>query len=381
MRSRTAIFIFIGIIFLSLIFCPGCGSTAPASLPPPSPPATPTDIDPIAPPPSSGNTYYVSPGGNNSNPGTHDLPWAMPGYGSRQLHPGDTLIILGGRYVLSQYDDDIITPPSGMAETWITIKGEDGNRPVLAGRDNLYSAINLAGVSYVKIENLEITHDATASGEGVYSRGGISISGAPSSYLILKDLYIHHIDEGAIDAQDVDQLQIIDCRLEYCGFGGIVIDQVEQAGAGFEIINCTLADNHQREAYMMYVQYDEGISPPAVNVTLKNNIIAGGYNVAYFGHTVNLTADHNLFYCPDQDNQVQANGRDYTAAQLSELGIGNISADPLFVRPEWGTTGDYHLQAGSPALDAGTSTGAPSLDLAGTARPQGIAFDIGAYEQ
>jgi hypothetical protein len=46
--------------------------------------------------------------------------------------------------------------------------------------------------------------------------------------------------------------------------------------------------------------------------------------------------------------------------------------------------GDYHLQAGSPAIDAGAANfggvDAPSDDFDGDARPQGPAFDIGADE-
>ncbi|MDW8102962.1 MAG: hypothetical protein RMK30_08810 [Anaerolineae bacterium] len=60
-----------------------------------------------------GRIFYVALHGDNANPGTRDHPWATPGYGSRQLQPGDTLITLGSRYVLSQYPDDIIIPPSG----------------------------------------------------------------------------------------------------------------------------------------------------------------------------------------------------------------------------------------------------------------------------
>ena len=54
---------------------------------------------------------------------------------------------------------------------------------------------------------------------------------------------------------------------------------------------------------------------------------------------------------------------------------GNITGDPLFVDEPHG---DYHLAAGSPAINAGTLTGAPGYDFNGarrTARP-----DIGAYE-
>jgi predicted GH43/DUF377 family glycosyl hydrolase len=56
-------------------------------------------------------------------------------------------------------------------------------------------------------------------------------------------------------------------------------------------------------------------------------------------------------------------------------GTGNIDADPLFVDP---ANGDYHLQAGSPAIDAGTPADAPPLDLDGT--PRDVNPDMGAYE-
>jgi len=116
-----------------------------------------------------------SPNGDDSNRGTREQPWASPGYASRQLHPGDTLVILGGRYQLSEYDADILTPPSGTTEAWITIKGEEGNRPILVGRDNLLTAVSMDGVQYVRVENLEITHDDQANGEAGWFREGVEI--------------------------------------------------------------------------------------------------------------------------------------------------------------------------------------------------------------
>ncbi|MCA9428078.1 MAG: hypothetical protein KC994_23570, partial [Candidatus Omnitrophica bacterium] len=54
---------------------------------------------------------------------------------------------------------------------------------------------------------------------------------------------------------------------------------------------------------------------------------------------------------------------------------GNIDADPLFVDPE---NGDFHLQAASPCIDAGTDTGL-TTDFDGNPRPIGR-FDMGAFE-
>jgi hypothetical protein len=47
-----------------------------------------------------------------------------------------------------------------------------------------------------------------------------------------------------------------------------------------------------------------------------------------------------------------------------------------------GAAGDYHLQAGSPAINAGSSVGVPNVDFEGTPRPRPINgnWDIGAFE-
>lgn len=58
----------------------------------------------------------------------------------------------------------------------------------------------------------------------------------------------------------------------------------------------------------------------------------------------------------------------------------NTIADPQFVAP---ATGDYHLRATSPAVNAAMSSASPANDHdhEGVARPQGAAPDIGAFER
>lgn len=54
------------------------------------------------------------------------------------------------------------------------------------------------------------------------------------------------------------------------------------------------------------------------------------------------------------------------------------TASQLFVDP---AANNYHLKAGSPAIDTGTSQGnPPRVNLDGYPRPYGKAFDIGCYE-
>lgn len=179
---------------------------------------------------STGTTYYVSPAGDDHDPGNRSAPWASPGHASRKLKPGDTLLIMSGRYALSRFDEDILTPPSGEAGAVVTIRGEEGHRPVLVGRNNLLFAINLSGTNYVHIENLEITHDERASGKAVYFRDAIGILEKPAAHIVLKDLYIHHVDEFGINIQDIEDLKVINCRIEYAGFGSIGGPQGKKGG-------------------------------------------------------------------------------------------------------------------------------------------------------
>ena len=73
----------------------------------------------------------------------------------------------------------------------------------------------------------------------------------------------------------------------------------------------------------------------------------------------------------------------YSIIEGGYTGTGNLNADPLFVMQPpigLGTSGDLHLQACSPAKDAGTATSAPPIDFDGDMRPQGSGIDMGYDE-
>ncbi len=81
--------------------------------------------------------------------------------------------------------------------------------------------------------------------------------------------------------------------------------------------------------------------------------------------------DYNLVY---HSNGAMPSGT--PAAQEHEL----WGVDPLLVGYTGAHGGDYHLLAGSPAIDAGALLDMVTLDLDGVPRPQGVTHDIGAYE-
>jgi hypothetical protein len=129
--------------------------------------------------------------------------------------------------------------------------------------------------------------------------------------------------------------------------------------------------------------HSEWASPELVNCTIVGNTATEGGGVAWEGDYVPVlrncvvwgNAGGPLVPLEDTQSQIQVS---YSIVEGDPLwpDEGNRNDDPLFVGG-----GDYHLQAGSPAIDQGAETDTPVLDLEGYARPCGEGVDMGAYER
>jgi len=120
-------------------------------------------------------------------------------------------------------------------------------------------------------------------------------------------------------------------------------------------------------------------SPTIINNTISGNLagINGGGIVCTEESSPTVL---NTILWADSPDEIYVDGSSeinitYSDIQGSWSGEGNIDADPLFVDPG---NGDYHLQAGSPCIDAGTPDGAPPTDKDGNPRDEFP--DMGTYE-
>jgi parallel beta-helix repeat protein len=99
------------------------------------------------------------------------------------------------------------------------------------------------------------------------------------------------------------------------------------------------------------------------------------YNNTSYGNNVGLEIGksggeyrNNILY-----NNHETNIADKGSNTLSN----NLTTNPRFVNA---AAGDFHLQAGSPAIDRGVTVSKVSTDCDKKPRPQGAGFDMGAYE-
>jgi hypothetical protein len=106
------------------------------------------------------------------------------------------------------------------------------------------------------------------------------------------------------------------------------------------------------------------------NITVYNNILSDNLTWQFRVNTAresHILGTHNLIYGPN----------DYVEGSLRSItgSYAVVGKNPLLV-----SATDFHLQPNSPAIDSGCSSGAPAFDVDDTPRPQGLGYDIGAYE-
>ncbi|MBN1675049.1 MAG: right-handed parallel beta-helix repeat-containing protein [Kiritimatiellae bacterium] len=127
---------------------------------------------------------------------------------------------------------------------------------------------------------------------------------------------------------------------------------------------------------------------------IRNNVIANnrwGYGGLYM-HSANTRVLNNTFYdnlfalSSSRTNVTVQNNIFWRNKALHRPKSSNrhvampnnlLDVDPLFLNA---AAGDFRLQAGSPAIDAGAALAEVPADMEGTPRPEGAGWDVGAYE-
>jgi parallel beta-helix repeat protein len=118
--------------------------------------------------------------------------------------------------------------------------------------------------------------------------------------------------------------------------------------------------------------YKESLAAANLNNAAYNNTIYGNTADGIKVNTSNIT-DTQLINNLVVGNATQITNNGTSTVQISNHTTGVITDCTL-------STSDFRLKSGAPCIDAGTTIATVTNDFVGVLRPQGGAYDIGAYE-
>src|SRR5436190_5472082 len=347
-------------------------------------------------PTGTGQCYYVDgASGNDGNPGDSTRPFRTVQQAAGVVNPGDVVIVRNGVYT-GDGNAVLSIGRGGSAGNLVVFKSQNKWGAVLDGQNNYSAKVIEIGTNYVRVEGFEVkgsnhygvdpstsTHDIEIVGNNIHDVGrycessgiGLSAIDAYSSNLLIDGNWVHDIGRlgaGENGCQPGNDYWMNHDHGVYNGQGTNVIIRnnvfynitrvwaIQRYGSSVDqlyIVNNTFAfPNPNRDGQII-------LAATTTNLYIQNNIFyQPGQNVGISGTSSGAHIDHNL-----------------STGTVGGGGIGsNIeNTDPQFVNP---TALDFRLQAGSPAIDAGVTLANVSSDFLGVSRPQGAAYDIGAFE-
>jgi hypothetical protein len=337
-------------------------------------------------PPSTGETFYVAPGGYDTNPGTESAPWGTVQHALDVLEPGQKALVHAGTYTA-----DLEMRREGTATAPITVAAYPGEHPVLhaASTSGDTYPIEIKG-AYFRLQGFVIENSIGTSAANVYFEAG-------AHDVELSDNEIRYSqDQGIFADRTTSGLQILGNRIHDNGWNH-VSGQHQSHGLYIEggadlIANNIIYNQPYGFGIQLYPANHDSIvtdntvvanghsgvvvggSGGVFGIVIRNNILASN---ASWGVEADSTCpiglvlvDHNLFY----GNPA---GEIEPGCTTIDSSGGNLAGDPLFADPG---ANDFHLLAGSPAIDQALPAWSELLDADGTSRLQGLGPDLGAYE-
>jgi Right handed beta helix region len=356
-----------------------CGTGAePAPQPPP--PAAPVAIPPTTPT----KQLFVSPSGDDGNPGTQAAPLRSIDRAAKMATPGTNVVVENGTY-----DGTVNTDVSGTAEARIAFTAQSrGGAKIVA--DGSGDAAWLNNGDYVDIVGFDITGSTT---DGLVSGG---------SYGRIISNSVHDFREGnciatANENYDMHDIDVIGNIAAHCGAdkldhgiyvshpNGMVTNNIAYGNAGFGIQcwhNCnalSISNNLVFDNPEGGIVIGQGDGPNNGRVDADNFVVANNISVDNGREGIResgATGPNNQFL-----NNILWDNETNRILLKTGTERGTLVTDPQFVDFKSDGSGDYHLRPGSPALGAGVELGAPATDIDGKPRPPEGGVDIGIYQQ
>jgi hypothetical protein len=359
-------------------------------------------------------TYYVATTGDDANPGTQALPFRTIQRGADVVLPGDTVIVRNGVYTDPDPLGDrvvVYVQRGGTSAEWITFKSENKWGAKIDGLSIAQHGFYLSGeASYVRVEGFEVMKMASLS-----NFGASAVTSYASNVEIVGNR-LHHFGQICSDTS-FGFTGFFSTNTTNVTIEGNVIHDIGRLDPG-ESGCMPVTQAYQNHDHGIYL---EGVS----NVVIKNNVLysnRNGWAIHLYpeaisnlriinntfafpnpyreGHIIlanplsNSLIENNIFYQPttaaityccgfslsnvEIRNNLTYGGTISASSPPGGTFSGNLdNTDPNFANV---SSNVFDLIAGSPAINAGLALAEAASDFDGVSRPQGSAYDIGAYE-
>lgn len=370
-------------------------------------------------------TYYVATNGSDSNPGTQAAPFRTIAHGSQKMSGGDTLYIKAGTY-----NESLTNFKNGNPSAYTRFTAAPGDEgKVIIKPYGDFVAFFSVDTAYVEVSNMVLDGmDVKFQNVKIDHHFDPVFKGAHHIRVLRNDIIGSRNYSGILGGTDCE---IIGNRIHNSGDYGIYTG----GGGGGGLIEGNIIYDSGGYAIHLYQQYqhvngwvirnnviygngkghwkgkddrpDVWETAPAVVLArgssqFYNNIVYnnphGGVQVAH--SATNMFVANNTVYgngkygirlikpIPGENGGSKdarvINNISYgnSGPQIDDNGINttlqnNLTTDPKFVNA---AAHDFGLQAGSPAIDKGVTLAEVKTDFTGKTRPEGAAYDIGAFE-
>ena len=378
---------------------------------------------------AAGNTYYVAKTGSDSATCTQaqsvNTPKLTIGAGLLCLSGGDTLIIKVGTYTEGIEGNAI---PSGISNGQRTIvQAAAGETVIINGANSSGYTVTIENKDYITLDGIIFDGANATVDRAVINMGTRGATGDPGVHYIT-------VQNGIVRRMGANSLDCIETHGYPSGLSSnLVFKNLEVYGCGssrlYHGIYLNSRDSIVEDSVIHDNAFGHGIhiyssdgTLNASNNVFRNNRIygngsfciglySGSNNIAYnnlcYGNggntgsggirtdygSVNAKIYNNTIYNNSgnaiwigagaantivQNNIGWANGSDGVRNEgTATIVSNNLFTDPSFVNS---AAADFHLQSTSPAINAGVALSEVTTDYDGVSRPQGSAYDIGAYE-
>src|SRR6266498_2483576 len=224
---------------------------------------------------AAGSVYYVSPTGNDANPGTSSAPFKTFAKANSMLSAGSTLNIYAG-----VYNEQLKISKSGTSSAWIAVKPLGGT-VVIDMKNAATFGVSLSA-SYVTISGLEVKNS-----------GDICVN-LVGSNLTVDGMIVHECSSHGIQTNNSSQIKILNSRV----YRAALSNASRSTSSGWPSgIKVRVSDNVLIQGNTVYNNYGEGMGTRGTNVTIRANTVYDNFSVNIYTNSENALIERNFVYC------------------------------------------------------------------------------------